>query len=168
MVNLTIKEFRNMAQKELAEICNYLKNIDFSLSLPQKDGRINSILNEDEILRLIENKFDIDIPVARDWADFYINAIPVNIKITTTNTADNASSKKGLYYALTGQVYSGSGQWEDYLKQLKHNIKDTNKDYFFLIVNKNNTGDVFINSLKQISTLQPNGNNLPLGIFLKT
>lgn len=153
-----------MVNKDLKEICNYLKSIKFNLSSKQQDGRINSILNEDEILKLIENKFDIDIPTARDWADFYIDKIPVNIKITTTNTADNASSKKGLYYALTGKIYQGNGQWDNYLKQLKQNIKMTNKDYYFLIVNKTNTNDIFINSLKQISTLQPNGNNLPFQI----
>jgi hypothetical protein len=112
----------------------------------------------------LKKKFNIDIPVSRDWADFYIDTMPVNIKITTTNTADNASSKKGVYFALTGQIYSGNGQWENYLKQLQQNIQDTNKDYYFLIINKDNTNDIFINSLKQVSTLQPNGNNLPFQI----
>ena len=151
-------------QNILDNICNYLKKQNINLSSQQNDGRVNSILNEDEILKIIEQKFEIDIPSARDWADFYIDKIPVNIKITTTNTADNASSKKGLYYALTGQIYQGNNQWEDYLKQLKQNIKDTDKDYYFLVINKNNTKDIFINSLKQISTLQPNGNNLPFQI----
>jgi hypothetical protein len=151
-------------QNTLDNICDYLKKQNINLSSQQKDGRINSILNEDEILKIIEQKFNIDIPSVRDWADFYIDKIPVNIKITTTNTADNASSKKGLYYALTGQIYQGNNQWENYLKQLKQNIKDTDKDYYFLIINKNDTNDIFINSLKQISTLQPNGNNLPFQI----
>jgi len=151
-------------QNILNEICIYLKNKKFNLSLQQNDGRINSILNENEILQLIEQKFNIDIPPSRDWADFYIDKMPVNIKITTTNTADNVSSKKGVYYALTGQIYSGNGQWEDYLKQLKQNIQDTDKDYYFLVVNKNNTNDIFINSLKQVSSLQANGNNLPFQI----
>jgi hypothetical protein len=153
-----------MSQIILEEICNYLKNKDFSLSSQRDDGRINSALNEDDILKLIEKKFNIDIPVSRDWADFYIDTMPVNIKITTTNTADNASSKKGVYFALTGQIYSGNEQWENYLKQLQQNIKDTNKDYYFLIINKDNTNDIFINSLKQVSTLQANGNNLPFQI----
>ena len=33
-----------------------------------------------------------------------------------------------------------------------------------MVINKNDTNDIFINSLKQISTLQPNGNNLPFQI----
>ena len=154
----------NDTKEILNEICTYLKNENISLSSQQNDGRVNSILNEDEVLRIIEQRFNIDTPSARDWADFYIDKIPVNIKITTTNTADNASSKKGVYYALTGQIYSGNGQWEDYLKQLQQNIQDTDKDYYFLIVNKDDTSDIFINSLKQISSLQANGNNLPFQI----
>lgn len=149
--------------QKLVDIQNYLKNIQFSLSKNQDGGRINSILNESEILKIIENKFNINIPQSRNWADFYINNIPVNIKITTT-TADNASSKKGLYYALTGEVYTGSDNWNIYLKSLKENIKNTDKDYYFLIINKNNTNDIFINSLKKLSKLQANGNNLPFQI----
>jgi len=153
-----------MTLQTLEEIKNYLANSSITLTSNQADGRLNSAINEDEILKIIEQKFDIKIPNARDWADFYIDNIPVNIKITTTMTADNASSKKGLYYALTGEVYVGSESWELYLKKLKQNIKDTDKDYYFLVVNKTNTKDIFINSLKQISTLQPNGNNLPFQI----
>lgn len=154
----------NQAQNKLNKISNYLKTLNFQLSSQQDDGRINSILNENEVLKLIEKKFDIDIPQARDWADFYIDNIPVNIKITTTNTADNVSSKKGLYYALTGEIYQGNGQWGNYLQLLKQNLKETKKDYYFLIINKQNTNDIFINSFKNISTLQPNGNNLPFQI----
>ena len=160
-----IKEFlMNKEMRRLKEICNYLKKIDFSLSSNQNDGRIDSILNEDEILKLIEQKFDIDLPLARDWADFYIDKIPVNIKITTTNTADNASSKKGIYYALTGEIYNGNNNWDSYLKLLKENLRDSKKDYYFLVINKNNKNDIFFNSLKNISTLQANGNNLPFQI----
>jgi hypothetical protein len=154
----------NEIQQQLEEIANYLKELNITLSSEQNDGRLNSAINENEIINLIERQYNIDVPTARNWADFYINDIPVNIKITTTKTADNASSKEGLYYALTGEIYHGSNQWKAYLKQLKANIKDTNKDYYFLVVNKTNTQDIFINSLKQISKLQPNGNNLPFQI----
>lgn len=152
---------------KLTFIVDFLKNYDVKLSSTMSDGRINSILNEWEIINLIEQKFKISVPSARDWADFYIDNVPVNIKITTTNTADNASSKKGLYYALTGMIYQGRDQWDQYLKSLKLNIRDTDKDYYFLVVNKDNTSDIFFNSLKCITTLQPNGNNLPFQIKWK-
>lgn len=65
---------------------------------------------------------------------------------------------------MTGEIYYGNGQWDNYLKLLKENLKDTEKDYYFLIINKQDTNDIFINSLKNIFTLQPNGNNLPFQI----
>ena len=51
--------------------------------------------------------------------------------------------------------------WEKFLINLSENLQENNKDYYFLIVNKNNLNDIFWTSLKQISQLTPNGNNLP-------
>lgn len=150
--------------RKLIQICDYLISTNVQLSSQHSDGRINSIANEGEILKSIDQKFHIDRPQARDWADFYIGTTPVNIKITTTKTADNVSSKKGLYYALTGEIYTGNGQWDNYLCLLKQNLKNTDKDYYFLVINKQNNSDIFINSLKNITTLQPNGNNPPFQI----
>ena len=40
--------------QELEKILDYLKTKRITLSRTQDDGRINSILNEDEVLKLIE------------------------------------------------------------------------------------------------------------------
>ena len=113
---------------------------------------------------LIEKNYDIEIPRHRAWADFFIDEIPINIKITTTETADNASSKNGLYYALTGKIYVGNTSWHSFLKSLKENMAETDNDYYFLIINKKDSNDVFYNSLKRLNKVQPNGNNLPFQI----
>lgn len=50
--------------------------------------------------------------------------------------------------------------WEKYFQKLHKDLgKNTDRDYYFLIINKNDPKDIFINSLKGIQTLQPN--NLP-------
>ncbi len=154
----------NKDKETLKSIVSFLINYDFLLSNNNEDGRVNSIINEEEVLNIISKKFDINIPESRNWADFYINNTPVNIKITTTRTADNASSKKGVYYALTGKIYNGNGGWDNYLKELSKNIKDTDNDYYFLVINKENGNDVFFNSLKGLKIITPNGNNLPFQI----
>lgn len=154
----------NNDKETLEEIVDFLINHDFSLSNKNNDGRVNSILNEEEILDIISKKFDINIPESRNWADFYINDTPINIKITTIRTADNASSKKGVYYALTGKIYNGNGGWDNYLKELSKNIKNTDDDYYFLVINKEDGNDVFFNSLKGLQIITPNGNNLPFQI----
>ncbi|RAZ51640.1 restriction endonuclease [Campylobacter hyointestinalis] len=151
----------------LDDIVKYLVNSDFALSSYTRDGRLNSAFNEDEIIQIIENKFNIDRPNSRDWFDFSFtqnnSLYPVNIKVSKTNTADNLNCKLGIYYVLTGQIpcFHNGVRWEEYFKFLSENIRENSIDYYFLIINKNNLKDVFYTSLKSIKVLQPNGNNLP-------
>lgn len=152
----------------IENICQYLQEKDFSLSSNFTNGRINSSVNEEMILNLITQKFDIVKPRAREWFDFAIEDndkfYPVNIKITDTTHTDNLSCKLGIYYALTGLLpdIPNEVSWEKFFAKLYNNIgmyKD--RDYYFLIVNKNNKKDIFANSLKNLQEIYPNGNNLP-------
>ncbi len=155
-----------MIPTQLNEIAEFLKTNPYHLSQPLQDGRLNSSVNEEEILNTIKDYFPIQLPKAREWWDFSFeeNKIfyPVNIKTTTTKTADNLNGKLGIYYALCGLVpeFDNEIAWEKYFQKLHKDLgKNTNRDYYFLIINKNDPKDVFINSLKGIQTLQPN--NLP-------
>ncbi len=143
----------------------FLKTNPYNLSQPLQDGRLNSSINEEEILNTIKH-FPIQLPKAREWWDFSFKKndifYPVNIKITTTKTADNLNCKLGIYYALCGLVpeFNNEIAWEKYFQKLHKDLgTNTNRDYYFLIINKNDPKDIFINSLKGIQTLQPN--NLP-------
>ncbi|MFP6146590.1 restriction endonuclease [Helicobacter pylori] len=144
----------------------FLKTNPYNLSQPLQDGRLNSSVNEEEILNTIKDYFPIQLPKAREWWDFSFKKndifYPVNIKTTTTKTADNLNGKLGIYYALCGLVpeFNNEIAWEKYFQKLHKDLgKNTNRDYYFLIINKNDPKDIFINSLKGIQTLQPN--NLP-------
>ncbi len=112
-----------MIPTQLNEIVEFLKTNPYNLSQPLQDGRLNSSVNEEEILNTIKHSFPIQLPKAREWWDFSFeeNDIFYPVNITTTKTADNLNCK----------------------------------------FNKNDPKDIFINSLKGIQTLQPNGNNLP-------
>ncbi|MGL2491957.1 restriction endonuclease [Helicobacter pylori] len=155
-----------MIPTQLNEIAEFLKTNPYNLSQPLQDGRLNSSINEEEILNTIKDYFPIQLPKAREWWDFSFEEndifYPVNIKTTTTKTADNLNCKLGIYYALCGLVpeFNNEIAWEKYFQKLHKDLgKNTNRDYYFLIINKNDPKDVFINSLKGIQTLQPN--NLP-------
>ncbi|MCQ2885021.1 restriction endonuclease [Helicobacter pylori] len=155
-----------MIPTQLNEIAEFLKTNPYSLSQPLQDGRLNSSVNEEEILNTIKDYFPIQLPKAREWWDFSFEEndifYPVNIKTTTTKTADNLNGKLGIYYALCGLVpeFNNEIAWEKYFQELHKDLgANTNRDYYFLIINKNDPKDVFINSLKGIQTLQPN--NLP-------
>ncbi len=123
-----------MIPTQLNEIAEFLKTNPYNLSQPLQDGRLNPSVNEEEILNTIKHSFPIQLPKAREWWDFSFkkNDIFYPVNITTTKTADNLNCKLG---------------------------KNTDRDYYFLIINKNDPKDIFINSLKGIQTLQPN--NLP-------
>ncbi|KHL89735.1 restriction endonuclease Hpy8I [Helicobacter pylori] len=155
-----------MIPTQLNEIAEFLKTNPYNLSQPLQDGRLNSSVNEEEILNTIKDYFPIQLLRTREWWDFSFeeNKIfyPVNIKTTTTKTADNLNCKLGIYYALCGLLptFNNEIAWEKYFQKLHKDLcTNTNRDYYFLIINKNDPKDVFINSLKGIQTLQPN--NLP-------
>ncbi|GAA6988739.1 hypothetical protein ID0090_11450 [Helicobacter pylori] len=157
-----------MIPTQLNKIAEFLKTNPYNLSQPLQDGCLNSSVNEEEILNTIKHSFLIQLPKVREWWDFSSEEndifYPVNIKITTTKTADNLNCKLGIYYALCGLLptFNNEIAWEKYFQKLHKDLdKNTNRDYYFLIINKNNPKDIFINSLKGIQTLQPNGNNLP-------
>lgn len=155
-----------MVPTQLNEIAEFLRTNPYNLSQPLQDERLNPSVNEEEILNTIKDYFPIQLPRAREWWDFSFEEndifYPVNIKTTTTKTADNLNGKLGIYYALCGLVpeFNNEIAWEKYFQKLHKDLgTNTNRDYYFLIINKNDPKDVFINSLKGIQTLQPN--NLP-------
>ena len=129
-------------------IFNELKNLfenlsSFSLIKSNTgDGRIDSILNEEAVVKEIEKKATersfvfIDAP-PRYWYDcaLKINNIflPINVKITTGEGYDNVSSKEGLFYALTGNLPEKVNRWNNYIKTLLEEVKINDKDYYFLI-----------------------------------
>ncbi len=151
----------------LVEMVEFLKKQNLQLSNQSRDGRINSAFNEDEIFKLLESNFLINHPNMRDWVDFsfYENNVfyPVNIKVSATKTTDNLNCKLGIYYALTGKIppFNNGVSWEIYFKTLSENLESNSRDYYFLIINKDNPSDVFATSLKSLESILPNGNNLP-------
>ncbi|WP_187881719.1 restriction endonuclease [Helicobacter pylori] len=153
-----------MIPTQLNKIAEFLRTNPYNLSQPLQDGRLNSSVNEEEILNTLKDYFPIQLPKAREWWDFSFeeNDIFYPVNITTTKTADNLNCKLGIYYALCGLLpeFNNEIAWEKYFQKLHKDLgKNTNRDYYFLIINKNDPKDIFINSLKGIQTLQPN--NLP-------
>lgn len=160
------------------------------LALNGADGREDSMRSERDITQTLALQFMADQYFAanglnfsqappRYWHDFLVTGpnglcLPVNVKISGFGGSDNLSSKEGLFYAMTGvdpkQVPypDGSGRtwginsWEPYCAAMAHYFgANTNADYYFLVINKNDPGHVFWTSLRQMAVLDPNGNNLP-------
>ena len=157
--------------KELFENLNYdPSNLSRSST---GDGRLDSAESENGIIQFLIDSFNspdfrFETTPARFWCDIKLHykgqCFPINIKITTGKSADNVSSKEGMFYALTGidpTTVKGLNTWEGYIKSLKQYINyENNVDYYFLVYFKEE-GKFLFTSLKRIETLNPNGSNLP-------
>ena len=157
-----------MIPEVVTELKEYIAEKAPALSSRFEDGRINAAINEKEIIDLLENDFAINKPRSREWWDITCEddqrTYPINIKISNLRGNDNVQCKLGIYYALTGiwPTFQNEISWENFFRKLSEDIDTaTDKDYYFLIVNKEDSSDVIATSLKSISSLVPNGNNLP-------
>jgi len=162
-------------------IQKYLKNQVFQFSNQNDDGRINSCIDEDEVIRILTYKFGDKIvkPKIRMWydilvRDFTYGWIPVNIKTTTTKTSDNTGNLAMCVHAYTNEYldvqrdksYENgpmSSILFDKLKKGEYNYK-AKKDYYFIVLNKLDSKDIIVNSVKGLSLLTPNINNLPFQV----
>ena len=137
------------------------------------DGRLESAESEALIPKYLKTLYKdikvIEAPKERYWYDILIEykneKYPINIKMTgNSKSADNVSSKVGMFYALTGiwpEEVKGLNTWASFNEKLTENFDPKNdSDYYFLVCFKE-TGEFLFTSLKQIETLVPNGNNLP-------
>ncbi len=157
----------------LVDIQNHLSAYALKLSKDHDDGRINSAVNEKQIIEVIAKSFTIEEPEIRAWCDFIAvdgeDRYPVNIKVSELKTADNVQCKLGIYYAVTGvwPTFSNGISWKKFFQAVAQDINTrTDCDYYFLVVGKSEDSDtilpdVILTSLKQIGTLVPNGNNIP-------
>jgi hypothetical protein len=148
------------------------------------DGRINSCYDETKVVDLLKRKYGDKIVVTEDrhWYDILlydtiVGWIPVNIKSTTTTTSDNTGNLAMCVYAYTNsdsneldiftkKTYKNGPMSELLIKKLKK--KEYNrihkKDYYFIVLNKSDPTQIIINSVKGLSILTPNSNNLPFQV----
>lgn len=195
------KKIENRGGKELEDLLTQI-NIKLKPHLPQtlidiktfllsqtfecytdknRDGRVNSCLDEDKIINMLINNPSfankIVKPELRNWYDIKVlddefGYIPVNIKTTTMKTADNVGNMSICLQSLTDHTLDIDGKYNNgdtttkFLSKCKNKEynKDFRKDYYFLVINKNNTKDIIVNSVLGVSNITPNVNNLPFQI----
>jgi len=159
--------------QQLTDVVSYLSGI-VTISESHEDGRVNSIADEDTVIDLLVEKYgpeNVEKPPARCWWDVKLFGYYLNIKSSDFNkgAADNFSSKAAILYALTDlpedQVNASSwAKFQDALKN--HSGAENNRDYYIIVVDKG-TQKVYLQSLKSLQKITPNGNNLPFQIKWK-
>lgn len=163
------------------KIKKYLKLQAFQFSTQNEDGRINSCIDEDEVIKLLIEKFGgkIKKPKIRMWYDilafdYMYGWVPINIKTTTTITSDNTGNLAMCVYAYTNEIldinrdksYENGKMCDILFNKLKNKKYNTNnkKDYYFIVLNKTDASDIIVNSVKGLTILTPNINNLPFQV----
>jgi hypothetical protein len=158
-----------MYPQVLTEVVEYLNSISIQVSENHEDGRVNSIDDEDTIIKLLIEKYgdNIEVPKARDWWDVKVFGYPLNIKSSKYGSAsDNFSSKAAILYALTNLPEENVKvtSWKKFQDALlNHSSEDNQRDYYIFSLNKQ-TNEVHLSSLKTLRKITPNGNNLPFQI----
>ena len=163
------------------KIKKYLELNAFTFSTQNEDGRINSCIDEDSLIKLLVNKFSKKIkkPKIRMWYDILVfdyiyGWLPINIKTTSTLTSDNTGNLAMCVYAYTDEIldihrdktYDNGKMSEILFDKLKNKKYNTNnkKDYYFIVLNKTDGSDIIVNSVKGLTILTPNINNLPFQV----
>jgi hypothetical protein len=162
----------------LYSIQRTLLNADVEIASSSADGRINSVFDEQAVIELLKDKYAgrISVPNIRAWYDIKVydylyGWIPVNIKSTRTTTSDNIGNLAICVHAYTNSIIpkfgANNGKMSTILcEKLRKKFynKKRKKDYYFVVINKNDHTDIIINSLKGLTVLTPNVNNLPFQI----
>jgi hypothetical protein len=143
------------------------------------DGRVCSSLDEHTIISSLRDRFGdrLYVPNARMWYDIMLHDvafgwIPINIKTTTMKTSDNVGNLAICLYSYTNYTmdkykpYNNGKIYKllvDSIRKNKYGIP-FHRDYYFLVVNKQNVEDIVINSIRGLQKIMPNCNNLPFQV----
>lgn len=160
-----------MIPDTLKNLADYLSRQNISLPQHSQDTRQDSASAENHIVSIMLNSRmvkethspNIGQQTNRAWYDIKIEDYYCDIKVSSLNTNDNTNAKHAIYYFLTGKdpkkVSSTQNRFFESMKKLEK--EDNKRDYYYIVINKTNTNDIFIVSLKHISNVSIAPNNLP-------
>lgn len=162
----------NLIPVVLQEAADLLSESSFELPRGSGDSRRDSGAGETTVIQILQNEQrwnvtseNIGKPTNRAPYDMTFENLLVDIKISGMSGQDNTNAKKAVYYLLTGEDGKTNpipNHNKPFWKSLKEreNPNET-RDFYYLVVNKNDTSDVFVVSLKHIAKVMPSANNQP-------
>ena len=156
---------------KLHEVVTFLNEVGIDCCFNHEDGRVNSIEDEEKVICLLEEQFgteNVERPAVREWWDVKVFGYYLQIKSSDVakKAADNFSSKSAILYALTylPEDKIKVQKWSEFEEALLNYADVENeRDYYILVVDKK-TRKSHLTSLKSLTKITSNGNNLPFQI----
>lgn len=159
----------------------FISEAKFSLCEDHDDGRTNSTVDEETVLDLLMDKYGEEIlfrPPPRKWFDLWHkpSGTPINIKVTSMKGADNACNFLALLWSFTDLKISHTRSakkgkdWSELLSFWTKNptfTQSEERDYWFFVIDKNNTSNIIVNSLRLLEEPTGNPSNPPFQIDWK-
>ena len=148
----------------------------FKVSTKGDDGRWNSCDDEKTIISLLQKEIPknrLYIPPPRHWfdiaiLDYKLGWLPINLKSSTTLTPDNTGNLAMLAWAVTNHEMDIQKSYRNgtlapiVVSKIKEQCY-SNRDYYFVVICKNSL-EIIVNSLKGLSKIHANVNNLPFQV----
>ena len=146
----------------------------FNATTDHQDGRINSVFDEVAVINMLKRMFNTNtkiriIPATkkRHWYDLQIldyrrGWLAVNVKSTTTKTADNVGNLSVCLCAYTDVEMDFNKSYrndENVIEPLKTELKrelyytNSKRDYYFLVINKSTENSVIVNSVRGLTEI---------------
>jgi hypothetical protein len=168
---------RKNLPNSLLTIKKYLDNNKIKICNIDSDGRHNSKKDEENILQKLKEKFPNRLVISKErhwydvkFKDYKRGYLPIDVKSTYCSSSDNINGLSTLLYSLTNEKmdldksYNNGKVYKILVTKLKNKEYNySNRDYYFLVINKK-TKATFFNSIKGITTITPNNNNLPFQV----
>lgn len=162
----------NLIPVVLQEAANFLSESLVDLPSGSGDGRRDSDVGEDRVISHLLNtqrwkvtSENIGKSTNRAPYDMTFENLLVDIKISGMRGQDNTNAKKAVYYLLTGED-GKTNTIPEHNKPFWRSLKEREnpsetRDFYYLVVNKNDLSDIFVVSLKHIAKVTPASNNPP-------
>lgn len=128
--------------------------------------RIGSTADETAVIKVLRQELGEDIQPAgpTDMGDVYaVGEYVINIKTTSGESADNAFSAGGCLLSFTDiplDRIKKSYKPSVFLPLLANHKEELNRDYWFLVIDKNDPTHVVIRGLREVKFVSSNPTNI--------
>ena len=158
----------DLIPSELEAAAKYLGQQKMTLPSGGGDSRGDSSAGESTVIQVLQNAQQWNI-VGRNVGtstnrapyDMEFEGLLVDVKISSLTGADNTNAKSAIFYLLTGETNHPTHTKRFWEELRDRETPDEQRDFYYLIVNKSNTSDVFVVSMKHIAEVILNPSNQP-------